>query len=242
MVEQRAVEGQFVLYDLAVDGERGAKRTVLIGAENDLVGVFIERGLGGSLVDDAGRGAEAEEQRIRTAGDFDGLRVIGVEGDAVIRWKIIDRGIGSGEATDAVRLGVGRAVAVVAEAVAGDGILGRATVDDRGRVGAGALGAGLVFEDVVDIERCGVVHLLPRHDGDRGGEVGQVGIEAAAGESVLGEIAGVLRRRDLERRQHDGGVFAGGRDAGGGPSLVGLHGRNFVGVEFAVLISVVLRK
>ena len=244
VIEQRAVEGQFVLHERTVHRERRAEGAVLVGAQGDLIGVFVEQRLRGSLIDDAGGRAEAEEERVRPAGDLDGLRVVGVKRHAVVRREIVDRRVGRSEAADAVRLGVGRRVTVVAKAVAGDRVLRGATVRDRGRVGAGALGAGLVFEHVVDIEGGGVVHLLLRHHGDGGGEVGEVGVEAAAGEGVFSEVTGVLRGGDLERRKLDGFFATGGiaRDGCRQLRLVGLHRGELIGVEFAVFILVVFRE
>ena len=44
----------------------------------------------------------------------------------------------------------------------------------------GALSAGFVTEDVVDIEDSGIEHLLLRHDRDGSAEVFEFGVEAGA--------------------------------------------------------------
>ena len=150
VIEQRRVNRQLVGNQGPVEGEDSPVGAVLVHTHRDLVGILIEHRLGGGLVDDTGRGTESKEQRIRATGDFDRLGVVGVEWHPVIRREVIDRGIGSTEAADAVRLGIGdRAATRIG--VAAEGILGRAAVDEYGRVGAGSLRARLIPEDVIDI-------------------------------------------------------------------------------------------
>ena len=174
VVKKSGVDRQFVVQDRAVERERRAVRTVVIGAQHDLVGVTIEHGLRARLVHDARRTTETGKNRIRAAGDFDRLGVVGIEGDAVVGGEIIDRRIGRAETAHAVGLGVGGGATVVAERVAGVGVLGRATIGDRGREAARALGVRLVTEHVVDIERRGIIHLLLGHHGDRSRQIGEI--------------------------------------------------------------------
>ena len=214
VVEQRAIDRQFVLDQRNVEVDGGTERAVVVGPELELVAVLVERRLGRRLVDDAGGGAEAEEEGVRAARDFDRLGVVGVERYPVVDGIVVDRGIRHADAADAVGLGIGLGGAVVAQGVAADGVLGGAAVRDHGRVGTRAFGAGLVFEHVVDIQRAGVIQLLLRHDGDRRGEVGEVGVQPAAGERVFRVVTGVLGRGDLEGGQHQPVVGLGGGRGG----------------------------
>jgi hypothetical protein len=67
----------------------------------------------------------------------------------------------------------------------------------------GALGAGFVTEDVVDIEDGGIEHLLLRDDRDGGAEVFEFGVEAGARQRVERLIAPVGIGGDGERREDD---------------------------------------
>ena len=101
---------------------------------------------------------------------------------------------GGADAADTVRL-LGIRLHLVVDAA-------RAVAVERREI-IGALGAGLVAEDVVDIEDCGIEHLLLGDDRDRGAEVFEFRVEARARERVQGLVALVGVRRDLEGREHD---------------------------------------
>ena len=90
-----------------------------------------------------------------------------------------------------------------------------------------ALGAGLVAEDVIDIEDRRIEHLLLGDDRDGGAEVLELRVEARAGEGVEGLVAPVGVGRDLEGGEHhrflgESRARAGtGRRLGGGGGLGG---------------------
>ena len=115
-------------------------------------------------------------------------------------------------------------------------------IDFERGVGAGAFGAGLVGEHVVDIEHREIRHLLLCHDGDRRGEVLQVRVEPRARHRVtrVVTVVGLLHFERGELNGWTGGLatLACDRDSRR-PLLVRLARGFFRGVQSTVFVGVV---
>ena len=172
-----------------------------VGAERRVGGGFGGAGFVGDEIHGAGAGAEAEEIGVGAAGDFDGADVVEIEGDLAVAGEIAPRVIDAAAAraggTDpADAIGAGRiALNIVADATG--------AVRGELREIIRALGAGLVAEEVVDIEDGGVLHLLFGDDRDGGAEVLEFRVEARAGGGVEGLVALVVFD-DREGREQNG--------------------------------------
>jgi hypothetical protein len=192
LVDDHAADGEFVAEERPVEVEHGAEAAEIVGAERQAGHLALEVGRRGDGVDRAGAAAEAPDIGVRAAADFHAVDHRRVDGEAGL--EVAERLVGGADAADAVGV-VG---------IAGDVVLrGAVAIDEDVGVGAGALGAGLVEEHVVDIEHREVLHLLLGDDGDGGAEVLELGVDARAGKRVGGEVALVGRAADLERRHLD---------------------------------------
>jgi hypothetical protein len=216
LVDGRDAHGEFSGEERGVEVEALAVAAVAVEAEIGGVGAAVHVGLRGHDAHGAGGGAEAEEIGVRPARDLDGVDVVGIEGDVVVRREAAPRGVDTetararrAHAADAVRL-LRIRLHLVADAAG-------AVADEAGEV-VRALGAGLVAKHVVDIEQRQILHLLLGHDGDRGAEVLELRIEARAAEGVRGLVAVVVVDDGEGREDHD---FLGRHGAGRGDRLGG---------------------
>ena len=167
----------------------------------DLAARALEFGGQGAGVDDAGGTADAEEQRVGSAVDFDTVGIVAVHrDDGAVE---VSRLSGLGEAAHA---GAGRAVAE-----AGFGGETAARRGDTGIVSAKAadLHVGLINEQVAEVFRARVLEEFRGDDGDGRAQIGKLRTQAGARERLAGFIADVLFGRDRERRKNDG--LTGGR-------------------------------
>ena len=156
-----AAHREFVAPQHAVDIQARTIAVEAVPAHARLRTIAGEVRRGGRHVHRAGGGAEAEHRRVRPAADFHGVEYRRVDRHPATRLEVGEGEVRRADPAHAVRsLRVERVVSRASVAV-----------DIELRVGAGALRARLVKEDVVDIEHRKVGHLLLRDDRDGRSEI-----------------------------------------------------------------------
>ena len=193
LVDRARADREDVGPEDAVEVEARAAAVEAVESHGDLRAVAAGVGRRGCHVHGAGRVPQAEHGGVGSAADLDGVEHRGVQRHAAAGLEVGEGDVRGADAPHPVG------------AVRVEGVVGRASVavDRELRVGPDPLGAGLVKEDVVDIEQREIRHLLLGYDGDRRGEVLDPRIEPRARHGVRRVIA-PARTGDLERREYDG--------------------------------------
>ena len=194
VVEQCEPRGEHVGHEDAVVVEAGALRGVLVDAHFEPAGVAVERAVGAG-VDDAGGAAEAEEDGVGPAHNFDAAGVVAVPRGFGL--EIIDGVVGGGEAADA-GVGVGAETEVFVLLALRIGI-------EKGAVDAADIGADSEGEERLVVEGGEVLQELLGINGDGGADIDQLGADARAAKGIGGDVTLAVRGVHLERGERDDG-------------------------------------
>ena len=183
---------EFVRQQHVVVAEHSAVGAVAVGGHVDAPALFAQVGPRGGGIDDTGRAAHAKEQGIGAAIDLHPFRVV-----AVHRNEAAEKIPGLRRFRQSAHAGARRAAA---EAGLADHAPGRGFGAREIAAEARGFHVGLVNKELAQVGGTGVFEELGVDDGDRGADVGELGLKSRAGERLGRLVTDVGTRSDDKGR------------------------------------------